>query len=384
MLLLNKFAIFASLCLSISCLTFISVYTYQTAILTPSFLRTRRQPSSRETTRRRERLTGLHSCKIGNETITVATAPSLIIIGAQKAGTTALGEYLKQHPSIVPGIRPREVHYFDHRFPSQRDRRHFTTEEEFYCLARQRYEQCFRRNELHDAIANESAPPDLTSFDKTPSYIHLQNAAKHIKMTCAWPVKIVAILRDPVDRAYSQYLMDKRIHSGRNESFEHFLNKELWYLKRDYQLTNAPFIPSNDSDDETESFQLPQNVSVEKQTEMLLDSFRQKYDGGVYLRKGMYSLQLQQWQSTFHDSLLVLNYDDLKRDPQEFYRRVLRHANLADFELFSFEKVFAGNYSAEMPMTNTTRRHLEKFFAPYNRQLSEMLGGKWQNVWNYD
>lgn len=118
---------------------------------------------------------------------------------------------------------------------------------------------------------------------------------------------------------------------------------------------------------------------------MLLDSFGRKYYGGVYLRKGMYSLQLQQWIRTFYDSLLILNYDDLKRDPQEFDRRVLQHAGLTtDFDLPSFDKVFAGNYSTEMPMTNTTRRYLEKFFAPYNRQLSEILGEEWRNVWNYE
>jgi hypothetical protein len=43
--------------------------------------------------------TSIHTCKIGNETVTIPTVPTFIIIGAQNSGTTALGVYLKQHPS---------------------------------------------------------------------------------------------------------------------------------------------------------------------------------------------------------------------------------------------------------------------------------------------
>jgi hypothetical protein len=48
----------------------------------------------------------------------------------------------------------------------------------------------------------------VITFDKTPVYIHLKDCPQYVAKTCPWGVKILVLVRNPVDRAYSQHEMD--------------------------------------------------------------------------------------------------------------------------------------------------------------------------------
>jgi len=117
--------------------------------------------------------------------------PDFIIIGAQKSGTTSLYHYLKQHPQISPAIR-KEVHFFDGGLRPEVDtfakgaawhRAHFP----------------LRRKLGHD----------VKVFEASPLYMFHPLAPDRIASIIP-DVKLIAVLRDPVERAISHYGHEKR------------------------------------------------------------------------------------------------------------------------------------------------------------------------------
>src|SRR5229473_8716033 len=100
-----------------------------------------------------------------------------ILAGAQKSGTTALHYFLSRHPDITMGDQ-QEMHFFDNDalFVSQSD-----------------YEQLHKHYPL--------LAPSTIAGDCTPSYIYCKPAAERI-----WDynpeIKLLVLLRDPVERAF--------------------------------------------------------------------------------------------------------------------------------------------------------------------------------------
>ncbi|MBU0638918.1 MAG: sulfotransferase domain-containing protein, partial [Planctomycetes bacterium] len=118
--------------------------------------------------------------------------PDLLIIGAQKAGTTSLHRYLCRHPNVL-GPWSKEVHYFDIQYDKGTTwyRTHFPSWP-YKCL------KDIRRGRR--SLAFETSPYYLF-HPCVPERVHklLPN------------VKLIAILRDPVGRAYSHYHHELRL-----------------------------------------------------------------------------------------------------------------------------------------------------------------------------
>jgi hypothetical protein len=107
-----------------------------------------------------------------------------VLAGAQKSGTTALHYFLNKHPNITMGDQ-QEIHFFDNDalFVSEPD-----------------YE------ELHKHYP--PLGPSTIAGDCTPSYIYHEPAAERI-----WKynpkIKLVILLRNPVDRAFAHWNMQR-------------------------------------------------------------------------------------------------------------------------------------------------------------------------------
>jgi len=112
------------------------------------------------------------------------TLPNFLVIGAGKSGTTSLYEYLRQHPEIFMSAI-KETNWF--AYEGQRDDRYpIRTPEE--------YERLF------DGVTAQRAVGEAS-----PQYMKSAVAAGRIAAVLPG-VRLVVILRDPVDRAYSSYL----------------------------------------------------------------------------------------------------------------------------------------------------------------------------------
>jgi hypothetical protein len=117
--------------------------------------------------------------------------PNFLIIGAPKAATTSLYHYLGQHPDVY--VSPiKETNYF--WYEGQREKR-------FSVTTRGEYEQLFAGVTTETAIGEAS-----------PQYLNSPTAAERIARDLPG-VRLIASLRNPVDRAYSAYL--GRLRNGR-------------------------------------------------------------------------------------------------------------------------------------------------------------------------
>jgi Sulfotransferase domain len=142
----------------------------------------------------------------------VAAWPNFFIVGAANSGTTSLYTCLNQHPQVfLPALK--EPHYFAHVRPSY-EQRYMRT----YVTGESAYLRLFHRGAGYPAIGEAS-----------PSYLFDVEAAARIRRVLSH-AKIIMLLRDPVERAHSHYLMDLREGVQR----EHFYRaiEEDWYRRQ--------------------------------------------------------------------------------------------------------------------------------------------------------
>lgn len=125
------------------------------------------------------------------------TMPNFLIIGAAKAGTTALYRYLKEHPQVYMSPK-KEPQFFalegektDFRGPGDGTKYTYITEFEAYCA-------------LFKNVSNEFAIGEAS-----PWYLYEPKAPERIQHYIP-NAKLIAILRDPVERAYSNFLNSVR------------------------------------------------------------------------------------------------------------------------------------------------------------------------------
>lgn len=123
--------------------------------------------------------------------------PTFMIIGAAKAGTTSLHQYLQQHPQIFMS-KPKEPRFFalegqpiNFRGPGDMDKFAFVTDWDQY-------------KALFNNVASESAIGEASTW-----YLYVPQSPYKIRQRIP-NVKLIAILRDPVQRAFSNYLHARR------------------------------------------------------------------------------------------------------------------------------------------------------------------------------
>jgi hypothetical protein len=137
--------------------------------------------------------------------------PNFLIIGAAKSGTTAIYTYIKQHPDIFMSS-PKELRYFSYRgpYPEGLDEKYIhkgvTTFEEY--------------------IAHFSEVKDEKIIgEASPMYLYVPGTAERIHAVIP-NVKLFAILRNPIDRAFSAYMHAIRDWLEPSSSFKMALEKE--------------------------------------------------------------------------------------------------------------------------------------------------------------
>ncbi|SFI62142.1 sulfotransferase domain-containing protein [Olleya namhaensis] len=138
-----------------------------------------------------------------------------ICVGAQKAGTTSLHDILKKHPNIYLPER-KEAHFFD-------------IDERFNKGLDWWMETFFQGDKINKKTG---------VF--TPEYLYLKNVPERIENVLGNDLKIIIVLRQPVKRAYSHYLMSKR-RGFETEDFKTALEKEPARLKEGTYYNNNHF-----------------------------------------------------------------------------------------------------------------------------------------------
>jgi len=245
--------------------------------------------------------------------------PSVLIIGAQRSGTTSLFNYLVQHPHVLPPLG-KEIHYFD---------LHYANGLRWY---RGRFPYSYR---LRGGALTLDASPYYLVHPRVPRL-----AAQLLPQ-----VKLIALLRNPIDRALSQYQHEFR--DGRESlSFAEAIEKEPVRLAgEEERLLNDPHYYS---------------VSHHRHS---------------YTLRGLYIKQLRRWMEHFPRSqLLVLQSERLFRDPAATTAVVYDFLGLPPHRLGHYKPFLQGKYERQMPVELRTK--LAAYFEPYNRELFQWLGEK--------
>jgi Sulfotransferase domain len=244
--------------------------------------------------------------------------PSFIVIGTQKGGTTSLYNLLTRHPLVdCPALK--EPHFFD---------RHFDEGVEWY-----------RR---HFPLPTFRGRRETITGEATPAYMFHPEVPERVAEVLP-EARLIALLRNPVDRAYSHY--HHQVRNGTETlSFEEAIEAEEARLReeRDEATGEARYAGLN-------------------------------HRHFSYLSRGIYADQLALWSKFFsEEQMLVLKSEDFFERPQEILKQVLSFLGLPDWEPVASWK--ASKKASYERMDPATRRRLKEYFEPYNRRLYEYLG----------
>jgi hypothetical protein len=261
-------------------------------------------------------------------TASLRLLPDFLIIGTQRGGTTALYHYLKTHPCIVPSPIV-DTHFFDKKYRKglRWYQAHFPTVWEKVCA-----QQVQRR-----AFATGEA---------SSSYLFYPHAPRRVAKTLPH-VKLIVCLRNPVDRAYSQYY--------------HAL--ELGHEKLSFE----------------EAIQDEEERTAHEREKILKDEFYESdtYTHRSYLTRGIYVDQLQAWMDFFpREQFLILKSEEFYSNPVAIFKQVSTFLKVPETEPQLNKKEYKqyshNTYSSRMEAT--LRMHLIEYFKPYNARLYEYLG----------
>jgi hypothetical protein len=249
--------------------------------------------------------------------------PDFLIIGGNRCGTAALYEYLCGHPCFVPSFH-REVHFFE---------RHFAKGIIWY--------QGHFPSKIHKYYVSRRGMKRFITGEATTYYIFHPHAPRRIKQTLP-RVKLIALLRNPADRAYAQY--QQKIRAGHETlSFEDAIRAE------------------------------PERLAGERERMLASEAYNSfNYRHYSYLARGIYVDQLKHWSTLFaKEQLLILCSEDLRRDPSGVLKRVVNFLDLP-----AWEPEVQNNYGqAEYPkMEPGMRSRLLEYFEPHNKRLYEFVG----------
>ena len=305
-------------------------------------------------------------------------SPSYIILGAQKAGTTSLYDYITQHPWVVPAKR-RETHCLDWRWE---DSLKSPEEELDFC------------RKFYFAEELKSRPSCLTG-DSTPSYLlDSRRVIPRIKRVFPWKLKFFCILRDPVQRAISHFAMvtstqgtasqlKTRGSEWRNLSFRKVIAMELAIMD------NCGLIPYFNIESgmvDQSRFDLFSGSAEEDEAWEMYLANHVPLNTGSYglLTRGMYALQLRPWFRAFdRNQFLVLRLESLRsKGIEEFMKPVWEHLDLPVHPLHGEAAKNARGYN---PMGHDIQSYLERFFSPHNGRLAKLFPDEkeWEYPWPY-
>jgi hypothetical protein len=188
-----------------------------------------------------------------------------IVAGVQKAGTTALNYYLKGHPRIALPVK-KELHFFDN--------------DELFESGAASYHQ------LHEMF--RPVRPGSIAGENTPSYLYWKTALPRIRDYNP-AIKLIAILRNPIERAFSQWNMQR--HRG------------------------------------LEPLDFTEALAAERQR--LVQVEPTQFRKFAYLGRSRYAEQLERAFTNFPSSqLLILKYEEFRAHQGELVAQVFRFLGL--------------------------------------------------------
>ena len=245
--------------------------------------------------------------------------PECFVIGVVRSGTTSLYHYLGQHPCIGSSAYD-EIGYFD----------------ENYHLGINWYKSLFPTKFTRDKIIKKHGK--FLTYDVTPFYIYNPLVTRRIFESFP-QAKIISNLRNPIDRAYSNYII--MLQDGdTTKTFEEIVKMQMDEIDKSKSKLND------------ESY--------------IVDTFYENL-----LARGFYANQLEVWFEKFQkNQLLMISTEDLAQKTDQVLTKVFEFLDLPYFKIRDFTKQNKREYPL---MKDETRKLLIEFYKPHNEKLYSLI-----------
>ncbi len=252
--------------------------------------------------------------------------PDFVIFGASRCGTTSLFEYLIQHPLVV-GPATKEIN--------------FAQSVHNYRRGAKWYRSWFPRTSALVAAGRANGRERAITGEGTPNYIAHPRAAARLHDVVP-EARLILLLRNPVDRAWSQY---------------------RWTCQRgDETLSFAEAV-------RCESERLPDGFSMMEDPRT-----RNEFVNHSYLIRGRYADQLPWLFEVYpREQILILRSEDLYSDPRGVYDRVCDHLDLPHYDGVEFGQHNAGTKLG--PVDADELGWLADYFSEPNERLRQLTDG---------
>mmetsp|Transcript_46217 Transcript_46217/g.100454 ORF Transcript_46217/g.100454 Transcript_46217/m.100454 type:complete len:386 (-) Transcript_46217:58-1215(-) len=297
----------------------------------------------------------------------------LLLAGEQKCGTSEVFYTITQHPKLLAG-RDKELHFFDKVVEVNEDR---------------------LKSYLNAFAAPETLLEGMRFVDGTPDVLSNPKAAYNTAAVFPFGLKVLVMIRDPIDRAHSAWDQVRRA-GFESRSFEDAIAQEMPSALKCSSLASAYFEHSTQQDPvaldaiESDYFDLcslpPQARCWQRMPEGGLPQCKQ------YLMKGLFDVHLQFWRR-YHGSeaIHILRSEDFyeasgSEDPAVALRSLT--TPLAEFlKVEPFEDIIpktdcyhdcdVSKTLIEDVLSPRTRSQLRDLYRPSMMRLALMTGMYW-------
>ncbi len=295
------------------------------------------------------------------------TRPEFLLVGGMKCGSTSFARYLSAHPQVETQGGPKEPHYWAwRRFPAK-------------------YQNFF----VNESPVLDPGPGQYVSGEfSTSSLIH-PLAPRRVQANLP-ALKIFVMLRNPVDRAYSHFMMAKSAGQEKDCSFEEIVRREMDEVSELLAAHERGFLSAAGDPKSCYSTIDGKPICVVKHKQgwpkreirnvLELRSFYVR----SFVFRSLYHDQLHRWLRLFpRQQLMIIRSESFFANEADTMSEAAEFLGLEPFDFHTAAPLqrrwdLGAKNVFEMPkeypaMDDATRRMLTDFFEPYNQQLYRLI-----------
>ena len=298
--------------------------------------------------------------------------PEFMLIGGAKCGTTSFSTYLPSHPQV------KECQIKEPNFWS------------WQLCNRSQYQSLFVNPE---PLLKPAANQQIGGEYSTSSLIH-PLVPRRVKARLP-NLKIIVLLRNPIDRAYSHFIMSQRQGMEPLRSFDEIVRQEITEIPSLLAAHQRGFMDPDYRTNAHRSLPDGKPISVAEHNHhwsrhpLLSDEELFRFYGTSYVFRSLYHDQLRRWMQLFpRQQIKIIQAEKLFTDREAVMNDVVDFLSLQPYEFTSqdIEHSWGGGASNHQEpgdyaaMSPDTRQYLETYFEPFNEQLFGLIGERYD--WN--
>ena len=249
--------------------------------------------------------------------------PDFIIFAEGRCGTTSLYEAIVEHPNVHRALQ-KEIYFFDAEF-----QRGVGWYKHHFPFVWKKY------------LSTKIQRKKFLTGEATPRYCTHPHAPKRVYELIP-KVKLIALLRNPIDKALSTYQL-QRARGGEKLSFEDGMKEEESRIEGEME-------------------------KMEKDENYYSANFF-RYS---YLTRGIYVNGLKKWMDIFPRDQFFFQYSEsFFKNPSQTLNQIYEFLNLPKFQAKQYPHYNSRKYPSMKP---ETRKLLIEYFKPYNEKLYKLIG----------